>query len=99
MEGIPPQPTGLEPTVQRWNKAKGFADWAEQQPTHCQEGHPYEIGTPAAKVTISWVGCRCENAKRGGGHFVYYCAAGCRDKRWMPECLDPSRQNETNRRG
>lgn len=103
MEDVPPQPTGHEPLVQRWNKVKGYAEWVEVQPAQCHRGHPYGIGTPAAQVSISWVGCRCDGA-RNGGHSIYNCRTKtdgqeCRDRLWIPECSDPSRQNETDRRG
>jgi len=96
MGEIPPQPTGHEPLVRRWNAAKGYAEWVEVQPTHCAEGHPYLIGRPDAQVSISWVGCGCDNA-RGGGHSLYICyqrvnGADCRDVRWLPECVNPERQ-------
>jgi len=101
MEGVPPQPTGLEPLVEVYDRRLGYKVWKQIQPTHCQLDHPYAGG----RVSISWVGCHCENAKRANhGHSVYYCAnrvdgEDCRDARWQPACLDPSRQNETHRQG
>jgi hypothetical protein len=105
MAEIPEQPTGLEPLVEVYDRQLGYKVWKRPQPSHCHLGHPYRIGTPAAKVTISWVGCRCANAaEASNGHSVYYCRTltdgqECRDERWQPVCLDPSRQAETDRRG
>jgi hypothetical protein len=101
MGEIPPQPTGLEPLVEVFDKKLGYRVWKRPQPTHCHQGHPYAGG----RVSISWVGCHCENAQQSSnGHSVYYCANRvgdeyCRDQRWQPACLDPSRQNETHRQG
>lgn len=102
MEEIPPQPTGQEPPVAVFDARCGHPVWQEVQPTHCHRAHPYRIGTPAAQVTISWVGCGCKKA-RSGGHNIYRCTAPveggpCGDERWQPECVDPSRQTEANRR-
>jgi hypothetical protein len=103
MEEIPPQPTGHEPLVEVFDPRVGYTVWREAQPTHCHRRHPYRIGTASAQVAISWVGCGCDNASRGGGHEIYRCWADvegqpCRDERWLPECVDPSRQAESNRR-
>jgi hypothetical protein len=96
MAEIPPQPTGHEPTRPRYNRRLGYVEQVEVQPTHCHRAHPYRIGTQQARVSISWVGCSCADA-RSGGHNLYFCRTivdgqECGDVRWQPECEDPSQR-------
>jgi len=99
MGEVPPQPTGDEPLVEVPDSKLGRA-FKPVEPTHCELGHPYRRGVS----TSHWFGCRCKKATRGGGHWRIYCdvptADGpCPNRRIWPECLDPSRQGEANRRG